>query len=164
MVFLADFLRTEAALGAAGNSGLGIAVPVREDVFDISTPWVDDSNRRHDAADGRLGNRLPARDSGRFRGCFDGYVTDLADRWLRSLSQMSCENRSFLLRTDAHAKGRRRTGRKIRPAVPGIAGRIHGLRRRRLRRLRGRNQYADGLAMKRVCVDGPVFDASTVVW
>ena len=53
-------------------------------------------------------------------------------------------------------------GTRVRPALPGVAGGIHGLCRRRLRRLRGARAHPQGKAMKRVCVDGPVFPAAAV--
>ena len=57
----------------------------------------------------------------------------------------------------------RGTGAPLRGALPGVARGVHGLRGRRLRRLHGaRCARRAGPAMKRVCVDGPVFDAYSV--
>jgi dihydroorotate dehydrogenase electron transfer subunit len=98
-----------------------------------------------------------------FPGCFDGFVTALADVWLGSLGSaelaeveiFSCGPTPML---DATATLARRYGVPCQVsleefmacAVGGCAG------------CTVRVQTPDGPAMKRVCVDGPVFDAYTV--
>jgi len=98
-------------------------------------------------------------------GCHDGFVTDLADRWLRQLKPgelteikiFACGPTPMLKAVAALAE---RYGvacevsleEFMACAVGGCAGcavPIH---------------TPAGLAMKRVCVDGPVFDAAMVAW
>lgn len=100
-----------------------------------------------------------------FEGCFHGYVTDLADRWLATLAA------GELARTEIFACGptpmlKTVTDLAQRYSVPcqvsleefmacavgGCAGCTVLV------------DTPDGPAMKRVCVDGPVFDAATIIW
>jgi dihydroorotate dehydrogenase electron transfer subunit len=98
-----------------------------------------------------------------FPGCFEGYVTDLADAWLSSLDTASlaavemfaCGPTPMLM---AAAKVARRHAVPCQVsleefmacAVGGCAGCAVPV------------VTETGLAMKRVCVDGPVFDANAV--
>jgi dihydroorotate dehydrogenase electron transfer subunit len=98
-----------------------------------------------------------------FPGCFDGYVTDLAATWLGSLDaaalaeveMFACGPTAML---QATAKVARRFGVPCQVsleefmacAVGGCAGCAVPV------------VTETGLAMKRVCVDGPVFDANAV--
>jgi dihydroorotate dehydrogenase electron transfer subunit len=98
-----------------------------------------------------------------FPGCFEGFVTQLAESWLNTLSPkelaeveiFSCGPTVML---DATAKLARRYGVACQVsleefmacAVGGCAGCTVLV------------QTVDGPAMKRVCVDGPVFDAYSV--
>lgn len=100
---------------------------------------------------------------GGFPGCFQGYVTDLAVRWLETLDPaalgeveiFACGPTPML---QATARVARRFGVPCQVsleefmacAVGGCAGCAVPV------------ATPDGLAMKRVCVDGPVFDASAV--
>ena len=100
-----------------------------------------------------------------FAGCFEGYVTDLAAAWIESLPALdraqveifACGPTPMLKATQTLA------GRFGLPsqlcleeymacAVGGCAGCAVRIR------------TPDGPAMKRVCVDGPVFDGETVVF
>ena len=100
-----------------------------------------------------------------YEGCHNGYVTDLADQWLSALSK------DDLARVEVFACGPTPmlkavadlTARYDLPcqvsleefmacAVGGCAGCTVKI------------NTPNGEAMKRVCVDGPVFDARTVVW
>ena len=106
-------------------------------------------------------SRLATRSG--FAGCFDGFVTELADAWLGSLTAeardqvavFACGPTPMLAATAAVA---RRHGVPCQVsleefmacAVGGCAGCVVKLR------------TPDGPAMKRVCVDGPVFDAEAV--
>ena len=99
-----------------------------------------------------------------FPGCFDGYVTDLADAWLSSLDaaalaeveMFACGPTPML---QSAAKVARRFGVPCQVsleefmacAVGGCAGCAVPV-----------VQPDGSLAMKRVCVDGPVFDANAV--
>jgi len=98
-----------------------------------------------------------------FPGCFAGFVTELADTWLASLGQaeldeveiFSCGPTAML---EASAALARRYGVPCQVsleefmacAVGGCAGCTVQVR------------TPEGPAMKRVCVDGPVFDAYSV--
>ncbi len=98
-----------------------------------------------------------------FPGCFDGYVTDLAAAWLSSLDaaalaeveMFACGPTPML---QAAARVARRFGVPCQVsleefmacAVGGCAGCAVPV------------VTESGLAMKRVCVDGPVFDANAV--
>ena len=98
-----------------------------------------------------------------FPGCFDGFVTQLADEWLElaraaALAEVeifACGPTPMLA---AHRQLARRYGVPCQVsleefmacAVGGCAGCTVLV------------QTPDGPAMKRVCVDGPVFDAYTV--
>jgi dihydroorotate dehydrogenase electron transfer subunit len=98
-----------------------------------------------------------------FPGCFEGYVTDLAAAWLSSLDEpalaevelFACGPTPML---QATARVARRFGVPCQVsleefmacAVGGCAGCAVPV------------VTDSGLAMKRVCVDGPVFDANAV--
>jgi dihydroorotate dehydrogenase electron transfer subunit len=98
-----------------------------------------------------------------FAGCYEGFVTELADEWLSSLGPaelaeveiFSCGPTPML---EASAKVARRHGVPCQVsleefmacAVGGCAGCTVLVK------------TPEGPAMKRVCVDGPVFDAYTV--
>jgi dihydroorotate dehydrogenase electron transfer subunit len=98
-----------------------------------------------------------------FPGCYDGYVTDLAARWLSSLDpQALAEVEVFACGPTPMLQATTRVARRfgvpcqvsleefMACAVGGCAGCAVPV-------------VTDaGLAMKRVCVDGPVFDANAV--
>ena len=106
-------------------------------------------------------SRLASRSG--FPGCFDGFITQLADAWLRSLTPaqkaeveiFACGPTPML---EATAKLAREHGLPCQVsleefmacAVGGCAG------------CAVRVETPDGPAMKRVCVDGPVFEAASV--
>ena len=108
-----------------------------------------------------IASRLATRAG--FPGCYEGFVTELADEWLRSLEKpqlsevelFACGPTPMLAATAAVA---RRYGVPCQAsleefmacAVGGCAGCTVLVR------------TPEGTAMKRVCVDGPVFDALTV--
>jgi dihydroorotate dehydrogenase electron transfer subunit len=98
-----------------------------------------------------------------FPGCFTGFVTELADAWLGSLGEKQlAEVEMFacgptpMLRSCAALARRYRVPCQVSLeefmacAVGGCAGCTVAVR------------TPEGPAMKRVCVDGPVFDAETV--
>jgi dihydroorotate dehydrogenase electron transfer subunit len=106
-------------------------------------------------------SRLASRSG--FPGCHDGFVTELADAWLSSLDAPArAEVEVFacgptpMLEATAHVARRHGVPCQVSLeefmacAVGGCAG------------CAVRVQTPDGPAMKRVCVDGPVFDAATV--
>jgi dihydroorotate dehydrogenase electron transfer subunit len=100
-----------------------------------------------------------------YEGCFRGYVTDLAERRLQSFGA------DELARTEIFACGPTPMLR----AVAALAARYELPCQVSLEEFMACGvggcagctveiATQDGPAMKRVCVDGPVFDASTVVW
>jgi len=106
-------------------------------------------------------SRLASRSG--FAGCYDGFVTDLAREWLRTLDAsqrdevqiMACGPTPMLRATAALAREfglpcQVSLEEYMACAVGGCAG------------CAVRVQTESGPAMKRVCVDGPVFDAAIV--
>jgi dihydroorotate dehydrogenase electron transfer subunit len=100
-----------------------------------------------------------------YAGCFDGYVTVLADAWLDALpleelakTEIFACGPTPMLRAVADLAARHDLPCQVSLeefmacAVGGCAGCAVLI------------NTPDGQAMKRVCVDGPVFDAATVVW
>lgn len=100
-----------------------------------------------------------------FPGCYEGYVTDLARAWLGAMSDVqraevevfACGPTPMLeaaaaLARDSGLRCQISLEEYMACAVGGCAG--CGVR----------IQTDKGPAMKRVCVDGPVFDAATVVF
>lgn len=98
-----------------------------------------------------------------YSGCFEGYITDLARYWLDALddtqrnqvSVYACGPHPMLaavakLAEDYGLPCQVSLEEYMACAVGGCAGCVV------------RVQTPDGVAMKRVCVDGPVFEASTV--
>jgi len=100
-----------------------------------------------------------------YKGCFDGYVTVLADAWLDALpleelakTEIFACGPTPMLRAVADLAARHDLPCQVSLeeymacAVGGCAGCAVKI------------NTPTGEAMKRVCVDGPVFDAATVVW
>jgi len=131
----------------------------------LPTPWLDDS----------ISSTMPLLESwgiaarltslSDFEGCYRGYVTDLAEKWLQSLDAAELANVGVfacgptpMLKAVAALAANYNLPCQVSLeefmacAVGGCAGCTVPV------------TTPDGPAMKRVCVDGPVFDASTVVW
>ncbi|MDH5454955.1 MAG: dihydroorotate dehydrogenase electron transfer subunit [Gammaproteobacteria bacterium] len=100
-----------------------------------------------------------------YAGCHDGYVTDLAEQWLSSLPaddfakvEIFACGPTPMLKAVAELAARHELPCQVSLeeymacAVGGCAGCAVRIR------------TPGGDAMKRVCVDGPVFDAATVAW
>jgi dihydroorotate dehydrogenase electron transfer subunit len=100
-----------------------------------------------------------------YPGCYEGYITDLARSWLDSLDEVqrdevsvyACGPHPMLAACAALSQEyglpcQVSLEEYMACAVGGCAG------------CTVRVTTAEGPAMKRVCVDGPVFDASRVVW
>ena len=166
MVFLADELRRQSdTWQPVAILGSELPFPFAEQVSKLSTPWLDaDVNRTMPLLERwNIPCRL-ATLSG-YAGCFDGYVTDLADRWLRTLDDDTLAKVAVfacgptpMLKAVADLAARYVLPCQVSLeefmacAVGGCAG------------CAVRINTPDGPAMKRVCVDGPVFDAATVAW
>ena len=100
-----------------------------------------------------------------YPGCYEGYITDLARHWLEALdtderakvSLFACGPQLMLAATAALAREyalpcQVSLEEYMACAVGGCAGCTVAI------------NTTDGPAMKRVCVDGPVFDAYAVDW
>lgn len=164
IVFLAETLQGEnwSPLAILGSE---IPFPFELQRSTLETPWVDDA----------ISSTMPLLESWNvparltslsdFDGCYRGYVSDLAELWLQSLGDtdrakteiFACGPTAMLkVVADLAAKYQIPCQVSLEEfmacAVGGCAGctvEVHA---------------EDGPAMKRVCVDGPVFDASTVTW
>lgn len=166
MVFVADHLRAQGG-GRKPLAILGSEIPFPFDqvASRLETPWLDAGTNSSMPLLESWGVPSRLATLAGFDGCFDGYVTDLADRWLATLSAddlakteiLACGPTPMLKAVAALAA---RYGLPCQVsleefmacAVGGCAG------------CAVRIDTPEGPAMKRVCVDGPVFDATTVVW
>ena len=166
MVYIADWLRQDKG-GWEPFAILGSEIPFP---FDLKKSSLT-VNGVADDVDSTMplleGWGIPARLTSLqgYEGCHNGYVTDLADQWLSALS------RDDLARVEVFACGPTPMLKAVADldarydlpcqvsleefmacAVGGCAGCTVKI------------NTPNGEAMKRVCVDGPVFDARTVVW
>ncbi len=166
MIYIADYLRQQAGNWAPlAILGSELPFPFELQASAIDTPWLDaDVNATMPLLESW---GIPCRLAtlARFEACFDGYVTDLADRWLSTLTAdelsktevFSCGPTPMLKAVAALAERydlpcQVSLEEFMACAVGGCAG------------CAVRINTPEGEAMKRVCVDGPVFEASTVVW
>ena len=166
MVYIADWLRQDKGSWQA-FAILGSEIPFPFDLKKSSLPVdgvADDVNSTMPLLESW---GIPARLTSLqgYGGCHDGYVTDLAGQWLSTLSKdelgkveiFAC-GPTPMLKAVADLAARYDLPCQVSLeefmacAVGGCAGCAVKI------------STPDGEAMKRVCVDGPVFDASTVVW
>jgi len=166
MVFVADWLRQDAReWNPLAILGSELPFPFVLVPSKLAMPWLDEStNSTMPLLESwNVPTRL-ATLSG-FDGCFDGYVTDLADRWLSTLPD------DELAKTEVLACG----PTPMLKAVADLAARYElpcqvSLEEYMACAVGGcagcavRIATPEGDAMKRVCVDGPVFDAAAVAW
>lgn len=164
MVFLAETLQDK-RWNPLAIFGSEIPFPFELVKSAIATPWLDpDVSSSMPFLEKRgIPSRLTSL--AEYQGCFRGYVTDLAEKWLHSLDA------ARLARVEVFACGPTPMLRAVAAlaekyslpcqvsleefmacAVGGCAGCAVEI------------STDDGAAMKRVCVDGPVFDAATVAW
>lgn len=166
MVFVADWLRQHGGRWKP-LAILGSEIPFPFDLIPskLETPWMDATtcSAMPLLESWGIPSRL-ATLSG-FEGCFDGYVTDLAEQWLSTLPEKD------LAMTEVFACG----PTPMLKAVASLAARYDIPCQVSLEEFMAcavggcagcavRIETPEGPAMKRVCVDGPVFDAATVVW
>lgn len=166
MIYIADRLRRDAArwepLAILGSE---IPFPFPLLASQLGTPWLDPDVKATMPLLESWGIPCRLATLAGFDGCFDGYVTDLADRWLSGLDSAA------LAGVEVFACG----PTPMLEAVAGLAERYDlpcqvSLEEYMACAVGGcagcavRIRTPDGDAMKRVCVDGPVFDASTIVW
>jgi dihydroorotate dehydrogenase electron transfer subunit len=164
MVFLAETLRGNGWKPLA-IFGSEIPFPFELAQSNIATPWLDDDIRSALALfeSWDIPSRLASESN--FEGCYPGYVTGPAETWLQSIGK------GELAETEIFACG----PTPMLKAVAALAARFEipcqvSLEEFMACAVGGCAGCAvevatpDGPAMKRVCVDGPVFDATTVVW
>ena len=166
MVFIADYLRQQgrdwSPLAILGSE---LPFPFELQTSAIGTPWVDEKINATMPLLEDWGIPCRLASLAGFDACFDGYVTDLADKWLSTLTAdellkvevFSCGPTPMLKAVAALAEKydlpcQVSLEEFMACAVGGCAGCAVKI------------NTADGEAMKRVCVDGPVFEASSVVW
>ncbi len=166
MVFLAERLRgSGAGVEPLVLMGSEVPFPFRPRPSQILVPGIP-----HGAIacmplmeDWGIASRLASLEG--FAGCFEGYVTELARAWLKSLPAQdrdqveifACGPTPMLKSTQALAgdfslPSQLCLEEYMACAVGGCAGCAVRIR------------TAEGPAMKRVCVDGPVFAGETVVF
>lgn len=165
MVFLADRLRGDKDWQPLAILGSEIPFPFEPVNSSLPTPWMQDdiTAAMPLLEDWGVPCRLTSLSD--FAGCFRGYVTDLAEQWLRSLSpaelartEIFCCGPTPMLKASADLAAKHDLPCQasleefMACAVGGCAGCTVEV------------TTPDGPAMKRVCVDGPVFDARCVVW
>jgi len=166
MVCLADAIRKErTAWKPLAILGSEIPFPFELQRSALDVDGVADSIRSTMPLLERWG--IPARLTSLqgYEGCHEGYVTDLADQWLQRLGteylgqvEMFACGPTPMLKAVAALAARYELPCQVSLeeymacAVGGCAG------------CTVRINTPDGPAMKRVCVDGPVFDAATVAW
>lgn len=165
MVFLADSLRKDDSWKPFAFLGSEIPFPFELQQSSIPVVGIDSefSSAMQLLEDWGVPSRLTSLQG--YAGCFNGYVTDLADEWLASQSDAELAKISVftcgptpMLKAVADLAARYGLPCQVSLeefmacAVGGCAGCAVLV------------NTPDGQKMKRVCVDGPVFDASTVVW
>lgn len=165
MVFLADSLRSDAraAWKPLVLMGSEVPFPFRTRPSSIVLPGMPDGSIACMPLleEWGVASRLASRAD--FPGCFPGLVTELAAAWLASLRPAElAETEIFSCGPTAMLKATAELARRYQLpcqvsleefmacAVGGCAGCTVEVR------------TPQGAAMKRVCVDGPVFDAYTV--
>ncbi len=166
MVFLADRLRVQDAerdpLVIVGSE---VPFPFRPRPSQILVPGMPEGTIACMPLleDWGIASRLASLAG--FAGCFEGYVTELARSWIEALSAktraqveiFACGPTPMLKATQALAKrydlpSQLCLEEYMACAVGGCAGCTVRIR------------SPEGPAMKRVCVDGPVFAGDSIVW
>jgi len=165
MVFLADRLRRDASCSPFAILGSEIPFPFTLEDSAIAVPGIAASTSATMPLLESWG--IPARltSLAGFPGCHDGFVTDLADQWLRRLDAEELAGVKIfacgptpMLKAVASLAERHGVACEVSLeefmacAVGGCAGCTVPI------------MTPGGRAMKRVCVDGPVFDAASVIW
>ena len=165
MVFLADRLRRDRSMSMFVGMGSEVPFPFDTQTSDIAVPGLGAETTATMPLLERWGVAARLASGAGFPGCHRGYVTDLARIWLDALDDdargevavYACGPVPML---EACVDLAREYGLPCRVsleeymacAVGGCAG------------CAVRVRTGDGRAMKRVCVDGPVFDGHTIVF
>ena len=163
MVFFAEHLKKAHDSQALVLMGSEVPFPFSERPSQIMVPGIPDGviAAMPLLDDWGIPSRLASLQG--YAGCYDGYITDLARRWLDELndeqrgqvSVYACGPHPMLAAVAKLAKDyalpcQVSLEEFMACAVGGCAGCVVKV------------QTGDEVAMKRVCVDGPVFEASTV--
>jgi dihydroorotate dehydrogenase electron transfer subunit len=165
MVFLADTLRSDPHWQPLVLMGSEVPFPFNARPSSILVPGMPEGviAAMPLLDDWGVPSRLTSLQG--YPGCYEGYISGLARSWLDSLSAAqrsgvsvyACGPYPMLAACAALSQEyglpcKVSLEEYMACAVGGCAG------------CAVRVKTADGPAMKRVCVDGPVFDASRVVW
>ena len=165
MVFLADTLRHDPAWNIFAILGSEIPFPFELQNSSIPVAGIDTdiSGAMPLLEDWKIPSRLTSLQG--YEGCFDGYVTELAKQWLANLDSSERDKVAIyacgptpMLKAVADLAAQYDLACQVSLeefmacAVGGCAGCTVLI------------ETPDGQAMKRVCVDGPVFEAASVVW
>ena len=165
MVFVADAMRADPRFEPVAILGSEIPFPFERRASALPFPGADDgvNSTMPLLDDWGVPTRLTSLQG--FDGCFEGYVTDLARCWLetadpaaRSKTMIYTCGPTPMLKAVASLAAEYGVACQVSLeeymacAVGGCAG------------CAVRVNLPDGPAMQRVCVDGPVFDATIVDW
>jgi len=165
MVFLADRLRKDSHWQPMVLMGSEVPFPFKAQPSRFIVPGMPEGiiATMPLLEDWGVPGRLASQQD--YPGCYQGYITDLARLWLDGLnaeeharvSMFACGPHPMLAATAALAREydlpcQVSLEEYMACAVGGCAGCAVAI------------NTEDGPAMKRVCVDGPVFDACTVDW
>lgn len=165
MVFLADTLRSDASCKPLAILGSEIPFPftVVDSALAVAGVGETITSTMPLLESWGVPTRLTSLQG--YSGCFDGYVTDLARQWLdhaddatRAQTKIFSCGPTPMLRAVAELAAEFDIPCEVSLeefmacAVGGCAGCAVLV------------ETDEGQAMKRVCVDGPVFDAKTLVW
>jgi len=163
MVFFAEHLKKTHDSQALVLMGSEVPFPFSERPSQIMVPGMPDGviAAMPLLDDWGIPSRLASLQG--YAGCYNGYITDLARRWLDELGEEQCRQVSVYacgphpmlaavakLAKDYALPCQVSLEEFMACAVGGCAGCVVKV------------QTGDKVAMKRVCVDGPVFEASTV--
>ena len=163
MVFLADTLRRDPQYAPFVIMGSEVPFPVEPRPSRFMVPGIPEGTiaAMPLLEDWGTASRLASLQG--YAGCFEGYVSDLARHWLDALNEtarkevevFACGPHPMLeavahLARDYELPCQVSLEEFMACAVGGCAGCVVEV------------QTDDGPAMKRVCVDGPVFDAQRV--
>ena len=166
MIYIADWLRQdEREWQPFAILGSEIPFPFDLQASSISVSGIDDEISSTMPLLESWGTPARLTSLQGYEGCHNGYVTDLADRWLAQLGD------DELAKVEIFACG----PTPMLKAVAGLAARYDLPCQVSLEEFMAcavggcagcavKINAPDGAAMKRVCVDGPVFDASIVAW
>ena len=165
MVFLADRLRHDRSMSTFVVMGSEVPFPFETQSSDIAVPGISADTSATMRLLERWGIAARLASGVGFAGCHRGYVTDLARIWLDALDDdartevavYACGPVPMLeacvdLAREYALPCRVSLEEYMACAVGGCAG------------CAVRVRAGDGRAMKRVCVDGPVFDGHTIVF